>query len=159
MAHSVSSNKKEPDFAAASVPDTLAALQVNPGTGLTQAGVDARRKQHGYNEVPEQQGHPVLRFLGKFWGVSAWMLELIMVLSAALGKYSDLVVVSMLLVVNAVLGFIQERRAAGVVETLRRRLQVSARVQLEQAGRSFLHGIWLPATLSACGRGTSFLRT
>jgi plasma-membrane proton-efflux P-type ATPase len=56
------------------------------------------------------------------------MLELIMLLSAVLGKYSDLVVVSALLIVNAVLSFLQERRAAGVVETLRRRLQVSARV-------------------------------
>jgi len=95
--------------------------------------VDARRSEHGYNEVAERQGHPVLKFLGKFWGVSAWMLELIMVLSAVLGKYSDLAVVSLLLVVNAVLSFIQEHRAAGVVETLRQRLQVSARV-LRDAG-------------------------
>ena len=45
----------------------------------------------GYNEVAEKKDHPVLKFLGKFWGISAWMLELIMVLSAVLGKYSDLV--------------------------------------------------------------------
>ena len=32
------------------------------------------------------KGHPVLKFLGKFWGMSAWMLELIMVLSAVLRK-------------------------------------------------------------------------
>lgn len=122
---------KSSDLASASVPDTLAALDVNPETGLTGAEVDARRQAHGYNEVVERKGHPVLMFLGKFWGVSAWMLELIMVLSAVLGKYSDLVVVSALLVVNAVLGFMQERRAAGVVEALRRRLQVSARVLRE----------------------------
>ena len=60
---------KEPDIASVSVPDTLASLQVNPETGLTKAEVDARRKEHGYNEVPEQQGHPLLRFLGKFWGL------------------------------------------------------------------------------------------
>jgi H+-transporting ATPase len=46
-----------------------------------------------------------------------------------LRKYSDLAVVSALLVVNAVLSFAQKRRAAGVVETLRRRLQVGARVR------------------------------
>jgi magnesium-transporting ATPase (P-type) len=57
------------------------------------------------------------------------MLELIMALSLVLRKYSDLAVVSALLVVNAVLSFAQERRAAGVVETLRRRLQVGARVR------------------------------
>jgi plasma-membrane proton-efflux P-type ATPase len=120
---------KAPDIAAASLPETLAALKVNPDTGLAHAEVDVRRKEHGYNEVTAQKGHPVLMFLGKFWGLSAWMLEVIMVLSAALRKYPDLAVVSTLLVVNAVVSFMQERRAAGVVETLRRRLQVTARVR------------------------------
>jgi len=120
-----------PDIASLSIPDTLLALRVNPETGLTAADVDVRRKEHGYNEVAEQKGHPVLQFLARFWGVSAWMLELIMILSAVLRKYSDLAVVGALLVVNAVLSFMQERRAAGVVETLRRRLQVTARVLRE----------------------------
>ena len=101
---------------------------MNAETGLTHQDVVARRKAYGYNEVVRQKGHPALMFLGKFWGVSAWMLELIMVLSAILGKYSDLIVISALLVVNAVLSFMQEHRAASVVETLRRRLQISARV-------------------------------
>jgi H+-transporting ATPase len=122
---------QRPDLASTSVPDMLAALGVNPETGLTRAEVDTRQKEHGYNEVAEQESHPLRSFLAKFWGVSAWMLEMIMVLSAVLGKYSDLAVVSALLVVNAVLGFMQERRAAGVVETLRRKLQVSARVLRE----------------------------
>jgi H+-transporting ATPase len=116
------------DIASESVTDTLAALEVNAETGLNRAEVEARRQAHGYNEVAEQRAHPLRMFLGKFWGVSAWMLELIMLLSAMLGKYADLAVVGALLIVNAVLGFMQERRAAGVVEALRRRLQVSARV-------------------------------
>ncbi|MBE0603490.1 MAG: plasma-membrane proton-efflux P-type ATPase [Deltaproteobacteria bacterium] len=125
-------NLKSPDIASASIPDTLAALHVDPGSGLSHAEVDVRRKEHGYNEVIEKKGHPVLMFLGKFWGLSAWMLELIMVLSAVLGKFSDLAVVGALLVVNAVLGFRQEHRAAGVVETLRQRMQVGARVRREE---------------------------
>ena len=119
------------DIASASVPDTLAALHVNPETGLARTEVDTRRKEYGFNEVAEHKEHPVLVFLGKFWGLSAWMLELIMVLSAVLRKFPDLAVVSTLLVVNAVVSFMQERRAAGVVETLRRRLQVSARMLRE----------------------------
>src|SRR5450759_966977 len=126
-------NGKPPDIASASLPDALATLRVNPDTGLTHAEEEIRWKEHGYNEVAETKGHPVLKFLGKFWGISAWMLELIMVLSAALGKYSDLVVVSALLVINAVLSFMQERRAAGVVEALRRRLQVNARVRRDSS--------------------------
>jgi magnesium-transporting ATPase (P-type) len=119
---------KAPDIASASVPNTLAELKVNPDTGLTGAEVDTLRKENGYNEVAEKKGHPVLKFLKKFWGISAWMLELIMVLSAVLKNYSDLIVVGALLVINSVLGFMQEHRAAGVVAALRKRLQVNARV-------------------------------
>jgi plasma-membrane proton-efflux P-type ATPase len=118
-----------PDIAAASVPDTLAALHVDPEAGLTPAEVDTRRAEHGYNEVAEKQGHPLLQLLRKFWGISAWMLELIMILSAVLGRYADLAVVGALLVINAGLSFVQEHRAAGVVAALRRRLQVNARVR------------------------------
>ncbi len=67
---------------------------MSPETDLTPADVEARRTKNGFNEVVEKKGHPVLVFLGKFWGLSAWMLELIIVLSAVLRKYSDLAVVS-----------------------------------------------------------------
>jgi H+-transporting ATPase len=117
-----------PDAVTASGADAATPPGVNAAAGLTSAAVKALREEHGYNEVTERPEHPVLRFLSKFWGLSAWMLELIMILSAVLRKYSDLVVVTALLVINAVLSFAQERRAAGVVETLRRRLQVSSRV-------------------------------
>jgi magnesium-transporting ATPase (P-type) len=126
-------NTKHPNIAVASVPDTLVALRVNPETGLATAEVDVRRKENGYNEVAEKKRHPLLKLLEKFWGISAWMLELIMVLSAVLKNYSDLAVVSALLVINAVLGFLQEQRAAGFVETLRKHLQVSARVRRDSS--------------------------
>jgi H+-transporting ATPase len=121
--------EKEPDILTKSIPDTLASLHVSPETGLTQVEVDIRHKEHGYNEVAERSEHTILKFLSKFWGLSAWMLELIMVLSLVLGKFSDLAIVGALLVVNAVLSFMQERRATGVVEALRQRLQVNARVR------------------------------
>ena len=121
------------DLAEVGVTEALAALGVEPDAGLSGAEVTARRKADGFNEVAVTKTHPLLQFLAKFWGISAWMLELIMVLSLALGKYSDLVVVGALLIVNAALGFLQEQRAAGVVETLRKRLQVSARVLRDSA--------------------------
>jgi len=74
------STGKGPEIASASIPDTLLALHVNPEIGLTRDEADTRRKEQGYNEEAEHKGHPVLRFLGTFWGLSAWMLELIMVL-------------------------------------------------------------------------------
>jgi len=66
---SMPSNKKGPDIASASVPDTLAGLHVGPEAGLTLVEAHARLKEHGCNEVTERRGHPVLKFLGKFWQV------------------------------------------------------------------------------------------
>ncbi len=123
-----SASGKPPAITSASIPDTLATLKVDPDKGLTQADAENRRKESGYNEVADKKRHPLLDIVRKFWGLSAWMLELIMVLSAVLGKYSDLAVVSALLFINVALSLLQERRAAGVVAALRRRLQVSARV-------------------------------
>ena len=82
---------KAHDLASASVPDTLAPLAVNSDTGLASAEVISRRKESGYNEVAVKKGHPVVKFLKKFWGISAWDRQtLIMVLSAVAGKYSGL---------------------------------------------------------------------
>jgi plasma-membrane proton-efflux P-type ATPase len=119
---------RSPDILSMSVPQTLALLDVKPEVGLTSAEVDSRREASGYNEVAETKGHPLRQFLKKFWGISAWMLELIIGLSVVLGKFPDAAVVTALLVINAVLSYMQESRAAGVVDSLRKRLQVSARV-------------------------------
>ncbi len=111
-----------------SISETILNLNSNVDTGLTKNQVEERIKLHGFNEVVEKKSSPVLRFLRKFWGLSSWMLELIIILSAVLKKYEDLVVVSVLLIVNAVMSFYQENRASGVLDSLRRKLQVSARV-------------------------------
>lgn len=60
-----------------------------------------------------QHEGPRSKFLGKFWGLSAWMLEMIMLLSLVLRNSADLAIVGALLVVNAVLGFAQERLPGG----------------------------------------------
>lgn len=44
------------DFATASVPDTLAALGVNPEAGLSHEEAQVRLKENGHNEVTEQRG-------------------------------------------------------------------------------------------------------
>ena len=122
-----------PDLTRESIQATLVRLGVNPDIGLPRAEIDARRRIYGFNEVADHRAHPLRLFLRKFWGISAWMLELIMILSFVLKKYSDLVIVGVLLVVNASLSFAQEHRAAGVVATLRRRLQVTARTRRDAA--------------------------
>lgn len=112
-----------------SVAEALAHLGVSADRGLSSADARARLAHYGPNEVAEQHDHPALRFLAKFWGLSAWMLELIMLLSLFLHRTADFSIVALLLVVNAIVSFAQEHRAAGVVQALRQRLSVEARVR------------------------------
>lgn len=96
--------------------------------GLKQTEVENHLKQYGYNEVLEKKANPLLRFLTKFWGLTAWMLELIIIISWFLHKETDAFIVIGLLVFNAIIGFVQEQNAANAVEALKRKLQVNARV-------------------------------
>ncbi len=117
----------------APTPESMATHATGSDAGLSEAEAASRLRQYGPNEVAEPATHPLRRFLGKFWGLSAWMLELILGLSLLLHKTSDFLVVAVLLLFNAGLGFAQEQRAAGVMRALRQRLQVRSRVL--RAGR------------------------
>jgi plasma-membrane proton-efflux P-type ATPase len=108
--------------------EAVTSLGTSIDAGLTPTEVQARWQQYGYNEVAEKKANPLLQFAKKFWGLSAWMLELIILLSWVLHKTSDLYIVSALLVVNAILSFAQEQQASRAVEALKRELQVTARV-------------------------------
>jgi H+-transporting ATPase len=107
--------------------DILASLGTDLRSGLTSSSADDRLKRLGPNEVPEKKNHPLLLFLKKFWGLTAWMLELIIVLSLVLRKYPDAMIVAVLLVTNAVVSLLEERKAAGAVEVLKKELRVNAR--------------------------------
>jgi H+-transporting ATPase len=111
-----------------SIEDTIKLYKSDLTTGLKQTDAETYNNQFGYNEVPEKKSNPLLKFLTKFWGLSAWMLELIIVLSLFLHKQSDAYVVMGLLVFNAIIGFIQEQNAANAVEALKKKLQVNAKV-------------------------------
>ncbi len=104
-------------------------------SGLSAAQARARLEADGPNEVREPPRHPLREFARKFWGLSAWMIEAIAALSFLLHKYVDLAIAAALLVINAILGFLQEGRASAAVAALRRRLQVSARVLRDGAWR------------------------
>ena len=69
-------------------------LNVDPAKGLCGNEVAKRLAQTGYNEVIETNANPILRFAGKFWGISAWMLELVVILSWYLQKYPDMAIVA-----------------------------------------------------------------
>jgi H+-transporting ATPase len=102
--------------------------KTNITTGLSQSEADGLTKQFGYNEIPDKKTYPLLRFLLKFWGITAWMLEFIIILSWFLHKMTDVYVVSGLLVFNAIIGFAMEQNAANAVEELKKKLQVNVKL-------------------------------
>lgn len=107
--------------------DLVASLQTDLRSGLTSALAADRLRRLGPNEVPKKKTHPLLLVAKKFWGLTAWMLELIIGLSLVLRKYPDAAIVAVLLVTNAVVSLLEERKAAGEVEALKKELRINAR--------------------------------
>ena len=120
--------RSKPSAPAQTALETLASLGATAEAGLSTAVATARLAQVGPNDVPERRDRPLVRFAGKFWGLSAWMLELIVLISFILKKQADLWVALSLLLVNAVLSFVQEQHASTAVAALRARLQIMGRV-------------------------------
>lgn len=116
------------DILSASVEEAINGLHTNLSIGLSDAEVRFCRAKFGSNRVPEEKSHWIRSFAKRFWGVSAWMIELIVLLTWLLNKRAELVVSTALLLVNALIGFFEDRGATRAVEALRTRLRVSARV-------------------------------
>ncbi|MBU0516534.1 MAG: plasma-membrane proton-efflux P-type ATPase [Proteobacteria bacterium] len=121
-------NHTAPDsFEGLSVDQTLDRLG-SAVHGLSQAEAESRLAQFGPNTVTEKQESVLLKFLGYFWGPIPWMIEAAAVLSGIVGHWADLVIVLIMLLFNAIIGFWQERQAANALETLKKELALSARV-------------------------------
>ena len=104
------------------------ALNVGNAEGLSSGEVEERLRRYGRNEVTEKHANPLVAFARKFWGLVPWMLEAAIILSFVLGKYLDVYIIAALLIVNAVIGFMQERQATRAVNALKQKLQLQARV-------------------------------
>jgi H+-transporting ATPase len=128
--------EKTLDFSQMTTENTIKSLQSSLTRGLSPDEVATRLGQHGYNEIPEKRANPLRTFASKFWGLTAWMLEIIIVLSWFLHRYSDLYIVTGLLVFNSILGSEEEQRASSAVESLKQKLQVNARVLRDGSWRN-----------------------
>jgi H+-transporting ATPase len=114
--------------------EVLAALSATTD-GLSAAEAAERLKQHGPNEIAEKRKHPLLKLLSYFWGPIPWMIEVAAALAAAVGDDTDLVIILVLLVFNAAVGFHQEHEAEGAIAQLKRQLALKARVRRSGAWR------------------------
>ncbi|HXY22731.1 MAG TPA: plasma-membrane proton-efflux P-type ATPase, partial [Burkholderiaceae bacterium] len=98
-------------------------------TGLTSAEAGQRLLASGPNAIAEEHRHPALDFLRRLWGPVPWMLEAVIVLQLGLRKFEEALIIFVLLMVNAILGLLQEQRANRSLALLKARLTIEARVR------------------------------
>jgi len=121
-------NNQTDPYESKTIAEVLTEFKVTADSGLSDTEVSARRDTYGLNEVPEEKQSMVLLFLRHFWGLTAFMLEFTIVVSFLLRKYIDVYLISGLMLFNAIISFIQERRATKTVTALKSSLQVAVRV-------------------------------
>lgn len=118
-----------------SAEDSLGSLQSSP-QGLTEAEVKARLEQFGPNELQEERRITALRiFARQFTSFLTIILIVAAAVSFALGEMLDGGAIAVIIVLNGVLGFIQEYRAEKALEALKQLAAPSARVRRDGAQR------------------------
>ena len=101
---------------------------------------------YGANELAEPASWPPLwlRFADQF---RSWLFAILLaaaVLAGAVGDARDAAVIVVVLLINAIIGFLQERRAERSLEALRRMLVATARVRRDGVVRVVAAGELVP---------------
>jgi P-type Ca2+ transporter type 2C len=113
--------------------DALAAqLEVDPQRGLAADEAAKRLAEHGPNELQASAGvSPWRLLLDQFRNVLILILLVAVALSLVLGHATEAIVISVIVVLAALLGFVQEYRAERAIEALGRMAAPTATVVRE----------------------------
>ncbi|MBB5690194.1 HAD-IC family P-type ATPase [Roseomonas alkaliterrae] len=99
--------------------EALAATGSRP-EGLTGAEAAERLKRHGRNRLPEPpRPGPLARFLAQFRNLLIYVLLVAAAVSLALGHPLDAAVILAVVLLNAIVGFVQEGRAEQALAAIR----------------------------------------
>ena len=123
------------DWHQVSATEATQRLDVDPAVGLSSKEAIARQQSYGLNrlkEIPPRS--PWLLLFDQFKGLLILVLIGAAVLAAAIGDIADAAVILVVVMINAVLGFSQERRAEQSLAALKKMLAPTAEVR--RNGRS-----------------------
>ena len=114
--------------------DTLSELGSSP-QGLSASEAETRAARFGPNSLPKAEGRgPIMRFLVHFHNVLIYVLLGSAVITFLLGHLIDTAVILAVVIVNALIGFIQEGKAEKAMDAINRMLSPNASV-LRDGGR------------------------
>ncbi len=107
--------------------EVLAVFQVDPDKGLDTLQVKWRTDEFGSNALTTRRGKTKLeRFLLQFHQPLVYILLAAGIVTAALGEVVDSTVIVAVVLVNALVGYIQEAKAAGALEALAKSMVTEA---------------------------------
>lgn len=113
---------------ALSAQDALSTLN-SPPEGLSTAEASTRLAKHGPNKLtPPHRRSPLMRFLLQFHNVLIYVLLASAGITALLAHWVDTSVIVGVVVINAIIGFIQEGKAEKALDAIRRMLSQEATV-------------------------------
>ncbi|THU39708.1 calcium-translocating P-type ATPase, PMCA-type [Niastella caeni] len=111
------------------IEDVFKELQSNRD-GLSTDEVAKRIQQYGPNQLQEKKKKPVwLVFLMQFKDVMILILMVAAVISAIVGDVKDMIVILFIIIINAIVGFVQEYRAEKAIEALKKMSAANVRVR------------------------------
>lgn len=100
--------------------DAVKALRTDEKIGLTEKEAETRIKQYGMNELNEgEKQSALLLFFSQFKDFMVLILLVAVLISGFLGEYVDAIAIIAIVIINAFLGFYQERRAEKSLEALK----------------------------------------
>ncbi|HKE21027.1 MAG TPA: HAD-IC family P-type ATPase [Bryobacteraceae bacterium] len=113
---------------ALSAQETVAHLDSNIESGLTTAEVSSRLQTYGPNQLPEKRKKgPLMRFLSQFHNILIYVLLAAGFIKLMLGLWLDAAVILGVVIINSLLGFLQEGKAERALESIRDMLSPEAR--------------------------------
>ena len=118
------------DWKSSEIPTVLDHLGVSQVSGLTSAEAATRLEQYGENALVQQAPRSlVLRFLDQFRSALIYILLAAAVVSGVLGEISDAIIIAAIVILNAVVGLVQESRAEQALAALKRMSSPTALVR------------------------------